>query len=509
MWALYLTIGWSCRQFQQGYDRLTLQTNSETSQRSIEFERKLHESELFSSPANNVDDFCKQLAIVVTREMDRVAPQKVSSRRKSKPITRWLSPAAIRAKRTRRRLERAGKNEEDRNKMSNCQQDHRQFKKWLQEAAASYCANPGYWWEAVKDILHMNNTSSDMQLDHGNNQHMCTSFIDYFKSKIVSIHKTIIGKLPTLHPSPRPHSHRTNPWRSLSCRTWRQLYSCKIFSPRLYSNLTSLILVWGFLTSHIQSCQLVFLTTSLPCYVWGGSTAQVPILTKIGLPSPANFRPILNLNSISKILDRLFLSRQLPHTNSSSNFNAFQSAYRPHQSTEIALTLTLDNVFHAVDTGSATLLVSLGLSGAFDSINHNILINRLSSGFGLTGLALNWISSYMNNRQQSVKIGDACSPLSDIASGVPQRSVLGPNLSVLHTSPISAIANAHNVLQQQYADDTKLYISTSAKTETLNTDRLESCLPDLHAWFSHNWLALNPFHSEAYCYEFQINQNSN
>ena len=71
-----------------------------------------------------------------------------------------------------------------------------------------------------------------------------------------------------------------------------------------------------------------------------------------------------------------------------SNFNSSQSAYIPHHSTETALTVTLDNVFHAADTGSATFLVSLDLSAAFDSINHNILINRLSSCFGLTGLAL-------------------------------------------------------------------------------------------------------------------------
>ena len=81
-----------------------------------------------------------------------------------------------------------------------------------------------------------------------------------------------------------------------------------------------------------------------------------------------------------------------------------------HHSTETALTLTLDNVFHAADTGSATLLVSLDLSAAFDSIHHNILINCLSSSFGPTGLALDWISSYLCNRRQSVKIGDAWSP---------------------------------------------------------------------------------------------------
>ena len=188
----------------------------------------------------------------------------------------------------------------------------------------------------------------------------------------------------------------------------------------------------------------------------------------------------------------------LPHINSSSNFNSFQSAYRPHHFTETALTFTLDNVFHAADTGSATLLVVLDLSAAFDSINHNILISRLSSCFGLSSLALDWISSYLHNRPQSVKIGNACSPLPDITSGVPQGSVLGPILFALYTSPISAIADVHGVLQQQYADDTQLCISVSAKTIAPNTRRLEACVSDLlHAWFSHNWLALNPSKSEA------------
>ena len=67
------------------------------------------------------------------------------------------------------------------------------------------------------------------------------------------------------------------------------------------------------------------------------------------------------------------------------------------------------NVFYAADTGFATLLLSLDLSAACDSINHNILISRLSSCFGLTVLALDWISSYLHSRRQSVNT-DSMSP---------------------------------------------------------------------------------------------------
>ena len=128
---------------------------------------------------------------------------------------------------------------------------------------------------------------------------------------------------------------------------------------------------------------------------------------------------------------------------------------------------------------------------------HVDVISRLSSCFGLSGTSLNWISSYLTNRTQSVKICDACSSPSTITSGVPQGSVLGPILFALYTSPVSAIAEAHGVSQQQYADDTQLYISISSKTISSNTVRLEACLSDLHSWFSHNWLALNPSKSDA------------
>ena len=73
-------------------------------------------------------------------------------------------------------------------------------------------------------------------------------------------------------------------------------------------------------------------------------------------------------------------------------------------------------------------LVLLDLSAAFDTIDHEILLTRLSSYFGISGCAHDFISSYLLDRSQSVSIGNHNSPPSPITTGVPQGSVLGPLL---------------------------------------------------------------------------------
>ena len=104
--------------------------------------------------------------------------------------------------------------------------------------------------------------------------------------------------------------------------------------------------------------------------------------------APANFRPISNLNNISKIIERLFLSRIQPHVCTSGNFSPTQSAYRRYHSTEIALLHTLDYVYHSSDNRQPTIVVSLDFSSAFDTIDHSILLSRLNDCFGLSGNAL-------------------------------------------------------------------------------------------------------------------------
>ena len=89
-----------------------------------------------------------------------------------------------------------------------------------------------------------------------------------------------------------------------------------------------------------------------------------------------------------------------------------------------------NDLTRAVDLEGGVLLILLDLSAAFDTINHIKLMYLLEKCFGLTGIVLKWIDSYLKDRYQSVKVGTAISEVIAIIFGVPQGSVLGPILFI-------------------------------------------------------------------------------
>ena len=95
----------------------------------------------------------------------------------------------------------------------------------------------------------------------------------------------------------------------------------------------------------------------------------------------------------------------------------------------------------------------MDLSAAFDTIDHSILHDCLKEWFGVSGKALDWIDSYLNNRKQKVKLGDNFSEAFELPFGLPQGSVLGPLLFTLYTTPLSQVISSFNVTHHLYADE--------------------------------------------------------
>ena len=229
-------------------------------------------------------------------------------------------------------------------------------------------------------------------------------------------------------------------------------------------------------------------------------TAQVlPLLKKPGLDrsSMSNFRPISNLSTVSKVIERLILNRLKPHLHSSRGFCRLQSAYRSGHSTETALLHVMNQVYSAADEKCATALVALDISAAFDTINHNVLIDRLDTQFGVRDAVSRWLQSYLSDRKQFVKLGQHSSDITPCDSGVPQGSVLGPLLFTAYTSPVGDVISSHGVSYHTFADDTQLLVTLNTSDSAPALERLSRCSTAVRVWFLRNDLQLNAGKSEV------------
>ena len=131
---------------------------------------------------------------------------------------------------------------------------------------------------------------------------------------------------------------------------------------------------------------------------------------------------------------------------------------------------------------------------AFDTVDHTILLDRLSSDFGISGQAYSWFDSYLRNRFQSISINGKTSTKFHTKYGVPQGSCLGPLLFVLYTSRLFKIIEHHLPDVHTYADDTQLYVSFIADSgfeQSAALEAMQSCIVDIRKWKLQDRLKLN------------------
>ena len=172
-------------------------------------------------------------------------------------------------------------------------------------------------------------------------------------------------------------------------------------------------------------------------------------------------------------------------------YEIFQSAYRKAHSTETALTRVQNDIICSLDDKNCVLLLLLDLSSAFDTIDYSVLLSCLFTYIGICGDALSWFKSYLSDRYLSVRCLHYVSGKQPLQTGVPQGSVLGPQLFCIYTLPLGEIIRRHGVEFQFFADDTQIYISTSFLDLAAACTRIEHCISDIKSWMSSNFLKFN------------------
>ena len=211
-----------------------------------------------------------------------------------------------------------------------------------------------------------------------------------------------------------------------------------------------------------------------------------PIIKSTLYPSILSiYRPVSQLSSLSKTLERI-VSKQLVHyINSNSIADPLQSAYLPNRGTETALNLIFNDIILSLDNKMPCYLVLLDLSSAFDTLDHTILSCQLKE-IGIHRQVNNWLMSLVISRFSSIKINNNFSKSFMHTHGVPQGSVLGPILSLIYILPVSSIFKKYPYIHYHlYADDLQLYTSFPQSTDhAIIQYNIKNCLTDIQNWLS-------------------------
>ena len=209
----------------------------------------------------------------------------------------------------------------------------------------------------------------------------------------------------------------------------------------------------------------------------------VPIFKDGQKTNCSNYRPISILPVISKIFEKCAHKQLYDFFQLHNILVREQYGFRSGKSTTNAIVNFLNYLYQHLDKRYHIFSIFLDFSKAFDCVNHTILISKLRH-YGVRGLALEWIISYLTNRQQYVVVGDAASSMVPIKTGVPQGSILGPLLFLIYINDLAKVTNFFKFIL--YADDS-----------TLSCKFTPDALPNIHNEINNkleivsNWLTAN------------------
>ena len=209
-----------------------------------------------------------------------------------------------------------------------------------------------------------------------------------------------------------------------------------------------------------------------------------PMYRKGTCDNPSNYRPISILSALSKIFEKLMHQRLHKFFELFEILYPLQFGFRENRSTIQALLSLTESIKSSIDNGKFGCGIFLDLQKAFDTVNHEILLQKLER-YGIRGNVLSWFQSYLSGRTQYVTVNGHVSDLLPITCGVPQGSVLGPLLFLIY---VNDLPNVSKVMQfYLFADD--IYFNSDNLVYLQKIVNRE--LKKIKKWLEANRLALN------------------
>ena len=224
-----------------------------------------------------------------------------------------------------------------------------------------------------------------------------------------------------------------------------------------------------------------------------------PLLKKISLELiHANFRLVSNLSFLSKVVKRCMLLQLSDHCKMFNLQPDYQSAYREDYSCKTAFLEIRNDILWAMERQSIISLVTIDLSAAFDTVDHNTLLHILNAKYGIEDTALKWFNQYLRLRSFKVTINGYYSKPKDLTVSVPQGSCSGANIFNPYCLPLQEVV-PDSLQLSGFADDHSVRREFKAKdrvdeSETIST--IERCMLNIKRWMDETRLKMNTAKTE-------------
>ena len=230
------------------------------------------------------------------------------------------------------------------------------------------------------------------------------------------------------------------------------------------------------------------------------SATIVPIFKKGDPHSIQNYRPISTLPYIAKIFEKCLYSRLLNYFTNHQLISNHQFGFLPGKSTTDALSSFMEFQYKALNSKAFSLNIFIDLAKAFDTIDHSILLSKLQR-YGIRGLPLKLIQSYIRNRKYKVKLGNSYSTETISNIGTAQGSVLASLFFIIYINDLPLyLKNSFPIL---YADDTTLCFKNTSLDAALSSCNSE--LEKFYNWCTANKLTIN---LDKTCFMLITNKNA-
>ena len=240
--------------------------------------------------------------------------------------------------------------------------------------------------------------------------------------------------------------------------------------------------------------------------------------------TPESYRPISILPAVSKLAEKVVQSQLVAHMDKYEMWHGSLHSYIKDHSSTTALAEVCDSIFSAFNEREIAASITVDESAAFDSLSHNILINKLRL-YKVNEETLNWIKNYLSARTQFVSIGGQESIMKPMKTGVPLGSIIGPILYNIYINDLPEIAKDHDSCNDVthvpgdnlfngssrhcgnltiFADDA--VYTTSSKHRNTNQERLSIMLQRLKEYLNNHMMTVNP--TKTVLWEFMVRQKA-